>query len=362
MAKTLVIAGSDFLPQYRTGSAQIRETVQNKSNVMNLDIIVKPGQSVPREGSEIVFKDGSRFLFGGYISRIQPTETGEGQLFTYAVEASDYSYILNNKVARRAYTDETLADIVGDLMSTYVDASYGFTVTNVATGPTIDSITFDHISIRKCLEKLQKLTGYVWYVDYEKNLFFQLPSADAAPEQITDSSNNFQDISIAYDTSQVRNAVTVIGSEDGEQSATMVAETFTGDGETRAWELDDKPSNILSIKLNGVSQQFSLDLNERDTDVFVYSFTGQSFRLTDAQTTPTGGDTILITYYPRIPIIAQKEDAASIAFFAAKDGGDGVYEHTVKEPSITSKATAAVRALQELAEFAMPLVSRKPLR
>lgn len=107
--RTLVIAGVDFLPQYRTGSVHIRETVQNKSNVMNLDIIVKPSQSVPREGSEIVFRDGVRYLFGGYISRIQPTETGEGQLFSYAVEASDYSYILNSKVARRAYTNKTLA-------------------------------------------------------------------------------------------------------------------------------------------------------------------------------------------------------------------------------------------------------------
>ena len=362
MAKTLTIAAANLLPQYRTGSAHIRETIQNKSSVMNLDIIVKPGETVPREGSEIVFKDGSRFLFGGYISRIMPEETGEGQLFSYAVEASDYSYILNNKIAKRAYTNQTLADIVGDLMSTYVDASYGFTVTNVATGPTIDSITFDHISTRKCLHKLQKLTGYVWWVDYEKNLFFQLPSADAAPEQITDSTSNFQDISISYDTSQVRNAVTVIGSDEGEQSATTVVETFTGDGETRAWELDDKPSSISSIKINGVSKQFSLDLNERDTDVFVYSFSGQSFRLTDAQTTPAGptpgpADSIVITYYPRIPIIVEKEDTDSIAFFAAKDGGDGVYEHTVKEASITSKATASVRALQELDEFAMPLVN-----
>ena len=324
---------------------------------MNLNFTVKPGQNTPREGSEIIFKDGSRFLFGGYISRIQPEEVGEGQLFIYAIEASDYSYIFNNKVAARAYTNQTLAYIVADLMGTYVDASYGFTVTNVATGPMIDSITFDHISIRKCLEKLQKLTGYVWLVDYQKNLYFQLPSADAAPEQITDSSANFQDISIAYDTSQVRNSVTVIGSDDGEQSATTVAETFTGDGETRAWELNDKPSSVLSIQLNGVTKQFSLDVNERDTDVFVYSFSGSSLRLTDAQPTPTGSDTVVITYYPRIPIIAQSEDAASIAFFAAKDGGDGVYQYTVKETSVTSKASAAVRAVQELDEFSMPLVN-----
>src|SRR5215211_9197081 len=154
MAKTLTISGANFLPQYITNSARIRETVQNKSNVMTLDIVVHPGEDAPGEGSEIVFKDGSRFLFAGYISKISPEETGEGQLFKYAVEASDYSYIFNNKIARRSYTNHTLAYIVADLMDTYVDSSYGFDITNVATGPTIPSITFDHISIRKCFEKL----------------------------------------------------------------------------------------------------------------------------------------------------------------------------------------------------------------
>src|SRR3954452_435823 len=217
MAKTLTISAANLLPQYATNSARIRETVQNKAGVMTMDIIVKVGQSAPVEGSEIVFKDGSRFLFAGYISKISPEETGEGQLFKYAVEASDYSYIFNNKIARRSYTNHTLAYIVADLMDTYLDSSYGFDLTNVATGPTISGITFDHISIRKCFEKLQKLTGYVWYVDYEKQLFFQTTSAVPAPETITEDSANFDEVGIALDTSQVRNSVIVIGSIDGEQ-------------------------------------------------------------------------------------------------------------------------------------------------
>lgn len=356
MALTLTIGGSNYLPQYQTGSARIRETVQNKSGVLQLTITVKSGQSAPAEGAEIVFKDGARYLFGGYISKVSPQEIGEGQLFVYEVEASDYSYIFNNKVARRAYTNHTLAYIVADLMDTYVDAAYGFDLTNVATGPTIASVTFDHINIRKCFEKLAKLTGYIWYVDYQKNLYFIAQTATAAPEDITDSSDNFEEISIDYDTSQVRNSVIVIGSDDGEQSANTVTESFTGDGETRSWELGAKPSEISSITINGVLKQFSLDVNERDTDVFIYSFEGASFQLTDSQTTPTGSDTIVVIYYPRIPIIVQRQDAASIAAFAAKDGGDGVYEYTIKDTAITSKAEAAARAEQELDQFSMALV------
>lgn len=360
MAKTLTVAGANFLGRYKTNSAEIKETVQNKSNVMTMEMVVNNISERPIQGSEVVFKDGTRFLFGGYITQVEQEEFGIGEKYVYEVEVSDYSHIFNNKTARRAYQNQTLKYIVEDLLDTYVDASYGFDTTNVATGPTIVSVTFDHVSIRKCFEKLQKLTGYVWYVDYEKNVYFTTTTATAAPESITDASANFEEINISYDAATVRNSVIVIGNEFGEEDINTKTETFDGDGETRSWELEDFPSTVVSISINGTPQQFSLDVNERDTDVFIYSFTGKSFRLTVGQTTPVGGgtpDEIEIVYNPRIPIITQEIEPVSIAFFAALDGGDGTYEYTIKDDSVTTKEEATARALEELNEFAMPLVN-----
>ncbi len=351
----LLIAGVDFLPQYKTNSARIRELVQNKSSVMNLEILVKAGQSTPLQGSEIVFIDGSRILFAGYITRITPTETGKGALFNYTVEASDYSFILNNKSARRAYTNQTLGYIVADLMSTYVDASYGYDITNVETGPVISSILFDHISVRKAFEKLSKLTGYVWYVDYEKKLFFTTPTTTPAPETVTDAGSNVTGVTISYDTSQVRNKVTVIGADRGEASNAPTVQSFTGDGISRIFALDDVPASVGYIKLNGVAQNFHIASEQVESDYATYS-TDVYIRLADSSTTPTGGDTIEVSYYPYVPIIAERVDTASVAFFSALDGGDGTWEYTIKDQSILSKQEASERAIQELAEFADPLV------
>lgn len=355
MAKTLTIAGVNYLPYYKTNSAEIKETLR-KTNSLNLEIVTKGISNAPQEGGEIVFKDGSRFLFGGYISRVQPHETGKGDLFNFAVEASDYSYIFNSKIARRAYSNKTLLYIVTDLMGEYVDSSYGFDLTNVQTGPTIDSISFDHVSLRTCFEKLSKTTGYVWWVNYEKKLYFQTNTTSPAPESFTDSSANADSININYDTSQVRNSVIVIGSTNGVQSLDIVEEHFDGDGATVTWELDNKPSQVVSIKLNTVSKQFSLDLNERDTDYFLYSYSQQSIKIGQAGVTPSGSDDIDISYYPRIAIIEQQTDPVSIAFFAALDGGDGVYEYTIKDASIGTLEEAQARAIVELEEYSMPLV------
>lgn len=322
---------------------------------MQMEITVKSGDTAPQEGAEVVYKDGSRFLFGGFVSRVRPEEIGKGEMFIYDVEVSDYGYIFNNKIARRGYENKTLKYIVEDLLDAYVSSDYSFTTTNVQTGPTIESISFDHINIRKCFEKLSKLTGYVWWVDYEKNVYFQDKQEDAAPETITDSSDNYSNIAINYDTSQVRNSVIVIGSSDGQQSANTKTETFTADGSTRSWPLEDKPSQVVSITLDGATQNYSLDLNAQEGDDFLYSFNDQRIYLTDDTVTPDAVD-IVITYYPRVPIITQKKDSPSIAFFSNLDGGDGVYEYTLKENSIQSKAEALERAEQELIEFADPLV------
>lgn len=357
MAKTLTIAGANALPQYKTNSAQIRELIQNKSGVMNMQVTVKSGQTVPLQGSEIVYKDGSRFLFGGYITRITPTEIGKGQLFIYAVEASDYSFILNNKVARRAYTNMTLGDIVADLMDTYVDASYGFDLTNVETGPLITSIIFDHISVRKAFEKLSKLTGLVWNVDYEKKLYFRTQTTTPAPETITDAGSNYNSVNIAYDTSQVRNKVIVIGSSAGEPANAPTVQMFTGDGITRIWPLDNFPASVAYIKQSGVSQNFHEKNQQIATDVYIYDTTSTYFYLADSAVTPGVGVPIEISYFPYVDVIAERLDQDSIDFFSALDGGDGVWDYTIKDQSITTKQEAADRAVKELAEFSDPLVN-----
>ena len=335
--KQLTIAGTNFLPQYKTNSSRIRELIQNKSGVMNMEITVKPGQSVPLQGSEIIYKDGTRFLFGGYVTRISPKEIGKGQLFVYTVEASDYSFILNNKVARRAYNDMTLGAIVVDLMNTYVDSSYGFDLSNVATGPIITSVVFDHISIRKCFEKLSKLTGYVWNVDYQKKLYFRTQTSTPAPEAITDASTNYNSVNIVYDTTQVRNKVIVIGSDTGEPANAPTTQQFTADGISRIWGLDDVPASVSYIKIDGVSKNFHEASQQIASDYFIYTNGSVYFQLTDTSTTPTVGQVIEIAYYPFIDIIAERSDVVSLAFFSALDGGDGEWNYTIKDQSITTK-------------------------
>jgi hypothetical protein len=357
--KTLTIAGVDYLPYYLTDSVNIRA----RDGVMTATFVVPSVAMRPREGAELIYKDGARFLFGGYITRNAQQELSVGNAYYYDVEVSAYAHILTEKVARRGYENQTLQHIVLDLLSTYLDSRYDFDTTNVVTGPTLRSINFDHLNLARCFDKLGLRTGYIWKVDAERNLYFTEPTATNAPESFTDVSQNYESIEIGYDPAQCRNSVIVIGSIDGDQDVNTRTETFYGNGDARSWSLEAKPSEVVTICIDAVPQQFSLDVNERESDVFVYSFSGSSFRLTDSQPTPTGdgeegtSQEIKIVYHPRVPIIAKEIDEHSIAFFAALDSGDGVKEFTIKDNSIKTKEEAGDRAREELRRFAMPLVN-----
>lgn len=357
MALTVTIAGTDVTSQYVTDSFQKTERLQNRSNSASFSIRYKSGATRPVEGSSVLVVDGARKLFAGFVSQLSPTETGVGNVIMYDVEATDYTYVLNNREAQVVYNNKTLKYIAEDLLTRYA-SDHAFDTTNIATGPTIDTVTFDHITLRACFEKLAKITGYVWYIDYDKNVYFNTSPTISAPEDLRDSNTaNHEWVEIKYDTSQVSNVVRVIGSDNGEASASQNVQTFTADGETRSWELEDKPDTVIDIKLNGVSQQYSLDLNERDTDVFVYSFSAQQLRMAASATTPANLDSIEITYIPRVPIIVECRDAASIAFFATLEGGTGEHFKTIRDSSVTSKAEARAVGDSELEEYADALAN-----
>lgn len=357
MAITLTLGGTNFLPQYQTSSGRITANLYNQGNSMSCVITQKTGQSAPTPLQEIVFKDGARFLFGGYITKVTPTETGKGQLIKYQVEASDYTALLVNKYAAESYENQTLGYIVNDLVTKYIDGGYAITQANVATGPTIPTVLFNHVSLRQCFETLSKLTGYTWWIDYQKDIhFIDATNTTAAPETITDSNTNIETVNITIDTTQVRNSITVLGG-NGESAAYPYS--VVGDSTTRAWTFPYTSVTLLSVKLNGVTKAFGVDPEAEGANYAMHDKTNNQVRLAVASATPTGVDTLDFTYSYALQAVAFTSDPTSIAACAAIEGGDGIHSYTINDTSITSIPEAELRGQKELVEFSNPILSGK---
>lgn len=359
MALTLTIGGVNFLPRYKTGSLQVHAQIQNQGDSCSLGLVIKKGQTLPTIGQEIVFKDGTRFLFGGYVSRLTPTEYGVGEAIVYSIEAIDYTYILTNKNTQATYENQTLAYIVADLLTNSVDSGYALTHAGTATGPVIPSVTFNHISLRQCFEKLAKLTNYIWWVDYQKDIHFIDPaSAAAAPETVTDASSNHESMVVNSDATQVRNQIIIKG---GISESANYQQVILGDANARGWALAYGIITMVSIELDTgsgyVSKTYGLEGTDDETACyFMYSPTRGSFRMSSGSGTPAAGNKIRITYTYPLPILTIVQDAGSVTYMKSVEGGDGIHSYTINDTTIISTDQASNRGLQELAQFAYPTV------
>lgn len=356
---TLTIGAVNFLPVYVTGSSQITGQLNNQGDSLHLKLAIKTGGALPIAGEEIVLKDGARFLFGGFITKLTPTEYGIGQLITYDLEASDYTYLLINKFAQESYSGHTLGYIVDDLMTKYINAGYGMTHVGTAAGPIITTVTFNHISLRQCFEKLAKLTNYIWWGDYQKDIHFIDPSvALAAPEKITDSSGNHESMAINTDVSQVRNQIIIQG---GIQESASFQDIFVGDGQARGWVLTYEVKTMTTIELNTGAGYVVKVIGVEGTDdetacYFMYAPTRGSFRMAAGSATPSASDKIRVTYTYPLPVLTIVQDAASVVLMKTLESGDGIHGFTITDSTLVSQDQARARGLQELTMFSLPIL------
>ena len=346
------------MPQYVTGSLHIKKQLYSKGDVLNIRLVQKSGQTQPQEGQEIILKDGSRYLFGGFVTKIDAQEVGVGQQFQMNVEGTDYTYILSNKVAVRTYTNQTLHYIVNDLISSFIDSGYSITITGVENpGPVIDSVFFNYISVRKCLEKITSLTGYNWWIDYQRNIYFVAPTAISAPESFKDSApGNHSSMSIVFDTTQVRNSIVAKGGQS--PASSNATNAYKGDGNARQWFLQGEPTATPTVTVNGVSKTVGVDPTDDETGFnYMYNSDQKYVRASSGTTTLTTSDVISISYPYNYPILIIMEDAVSIAFMKALEGGDGKHQYTVTDNTVKSKDEARAKAATQLQLYSQPLVT-----
>lgn len=357
---TLSINGTSYIAQYVTGSMKVHQQLNNKGDTLNIQLVQIAGQSQPQRGQEIIFKDGARFLFAGFITKIDSVELGIGQQFVMNVEALDYTYILNNKIAIKTYSGQGLYYIVNDLMTNFVPSGYGFTWGSGAVenpGPIINTIYFNYVTIRKCLEKLASMTGYNWWVDYQKVIHFVAATALASPEAFKDSApSNHQSINISMDTSQVRNSIVMKGGMNA--STGNATNRYTGDGNARQWFLQDQPTATPTVTVDGVSKTVGNDPTDNEADFnYMYSSDQKYVRASSGTTTLTTSNVIQASYPYNVPILAIQEDAAAIAIMKALEGGDGRHQYAITDNTVRSKAEARQKAKTQLQLYAYPLLT-----
>lgn len=164
----------------------------------------------PSESDEIDIYDTGVKVFAGKIIGI--AEERDEEIDYLNIELKDWSIELEGVKIAESYTVETVEDIIADIFTNSALAAYDG-VTNVSDTTSITSISFDNISVSQCLDQLAALSGKIWYVSPDKEIFFQSKSSIPATFNLSETSKNFDYNTLTKDRdfTQLKNKVTVIG-------------------------------------------------------------------------------------------------------------------------------------------------------
>lgn len=345
MSFTITIDGVDRTSNVSFPSFKKRDVINQQ--VDTCDFIIKKYGSltyVPSVNDEVVVaRDGST-IFGGVILRIEE-EIEASQILIYRVKCVDYSQFLKRQLVTERYTSTTVSAIISDLVSSYTAAGDGITTNNVVGTQSVESFSFNRLTVADCIQKLADAVSYVWYVDYNKDIHFFPKNTESAPFSLTDTSNNYiyNSLKITADLSQIRNSVLIQGGEV--VSDDTRTEYFNGDGTKDQFTLANKYDSKPTVTVGGVSQTVGTEFLDEDASFqCMWNFNEKYIRFTSGNVPASGTNNIVVSGTYLFPIVVKVPAPLSISEY-------GTYEFAVTDRSIRSQGEAIERALAELRTY-----------
>lgn len=288
--------------------------------------------------------DGLDVIFAGVVVDVDyDNQTVEEKGIMMSVKASDFGYILEKRLIGKTYENETIHNIIADMLSTNAPL---FNADNASVGIEVDKIVFNQVPISQAIQRLADLLNYRWFVDTNRSIHFFEKTEKLAPENLTDTSGNYVYRSLKRKAtgSQLINRIKIRGGEyDGDTYTDSI--TVTGNV-SKSFNLPYKLSD-LTVKVNTVVQTVGIDfINDFTSYDVLYNYQNQSFRF---DTALSNGDVIEFSGKPKIRVFAIAEDSDSVNAY-------GIQEKLIRENDIKSNEIARKRASAELLAFAQPLV------
>lgn len=288
----------------------------------------------------VTITEGGTNIFGGQIITVDE-EIENNNLEIFTVEAKDYSFDMDRYLVTQTYESQTGTQIITDIATNILPA--GYTVTNVDVPTTIAYISFNYEYPTKVFQQIADLTGYDWYVDGNKNIYFKAKTSTLSPFNLTDTNDKyfFNSLKIRSDVKNLRNTIYVRG---GTYKGDTFTELTVADGSEKVHKQGFRYSDI-TVTVDSVSQTVGTDNvhNPADYDC-LYNFQEKALKWRD-DNKPVNGSVVSVTGLPHIPVLIKKSDTAS-------QNENGIFEYKVIDKTINSRQGARDRANAELQAWA----------
>ena len=344
MAYSITIAGVDRTTDVIAQSVSIEDIVNDQVNTCSLALVNRNAVGVPDVEDEIIITNSDDTIaFGGYIVNSTMTQKASSPVIIQ-LECVDYTRLLDRNLVHRTYENMTDKEIIEDFVSRYCPG-FGITTVNVISGVTIDQISFNYIQVSAAIRRICELTGRSWYIDYDKDIHYFPTTTEVAPFNIDSTNNEYTNLQVRTDNSQLKNRVYVRGGTKLSDETTFSSK---GDGIMRKFVLPDRPHDV-TVKVGGVTKTLGIkNINTSGFDWYL-NYNEKYVEQDSGGSVLTTSDELTVYYKYDIPILVAVEDTASIL-------DNGQKEYAIFDKSITTTKAARDRASAELTDYAASLI------
>jgi len=348
MAYNVTINDIDRTADVINQSIRIEDVINDKLNQCKLKLIDRSGNGIPSPDEEIVITlaDDSK-IFGGYILEVERNKKKSGKVEA-VISCIDYVRLLDRNLVHKSFEDMTDKAIIEDIIDTYCPG-FGITTTNVIEGVTIDQVSYNYLQVSKVLKNICKLTGRNWYIDYDKDIHYFPLTTSSAPFNIDSDNNDYINLSLSKDSSQLKNRVYVRG---GTKLSDFTTYVTVGDGEKLKFNLPDKPHSVtVEVDTGGGYSEETVGIKNVDTSGYDWYLNYQEKYLEQDSdgTVLESTHKLKLTYKYDIPILVAVENTASIE-------ASGQQEFAIFDKSISTTSAARDRASAELTDYANSII------
>lgn len=292
-------------------------------------------------GDVVLFTDGgSTKYFSGLIASVEAAEQ-DGELI-YTCTVANFNRLAAKRLIAQTATAQTDKYIIDNYILPIL-ADEGITSGSVETGYTLDTVVFNRISCEEAMNYLSTISGFAWYIDEDRKLYYQQPTSNLSPFNISDSSRvlNFTHI---RSNEQYRNRQYAKGGKSTTSAELTESPTPKPDGVSREFFVSLPIALEPTITINGTPVS-SADVGIRGLDdgmKWYWAYGSNQISQDDSETVLSSTDVFTsVEYYGLFTILVYAENPDEIAArAAAEQSTSGIYESVAVEPSITDTLQA----------------------
>ena len=303
------------------GSLSIERRIEERSTASFNVVDIIGAADYVRGMPVLIYDPDVTLIFAGFIDDPGRARMGViGSHLLHNITCMDNHDLADKRLIVKSYTDKTLEYIVEDILTDSLVAE-GVSEGEIQTGPTISEATFNYVRVSEAFDALKELSGFTWYIDELKKLYFIDRTTNIASWNLDNSTYKpiKGSVHLSKGNPLYRNRQYIKG---GTGITAVQTGTFTGDTVMKAFTVGYPIAQKPVVTANGgVVNPNLVGIKGIDTGMTCYWNKGDATITFEA---PPDVNPVIITYYGLYPLIVRADSYTDILARLAIEGNSGI--------------------------------------